>query len=64
MKIVIILAGVFTIAAGIFNWEWFFAHRKARFFVNAFGRNGARIFYGILGAAIAVLGVLTLTGIV
>jgi hypothetical protein len=49
-------AGVFTIAAAILDWDWFFENYKARFFVDALGRNGARVFYGVLGAVILFLG--------
>lgn len=42
-------AGAFTLLASILNWNFFFESRKARFFVKIFGRNGSRIFYGILG---------------
>lgn len=41
--------GIFTLLASILNWNFFFESRKARFFVKIFGRNGSRIFYGILG---------------
>lgn len=37
-------------------------HRKAQIFVRLFGRGGARIFYGILGGILVVLGVLLATG--
>jgi hypothetical protein len=49
-------AGVFVIAAAIFDWDWFFNNYKAKFFVDALGRNGARMFYGVLGVAILFLG--------
>lgn len=44
-----ILAGAFSILASVFNWDFFFENRKAKFFMTVFGRNGARIFYSILG---------------
>jgi hypothetical protein len=40
------------------------SHRKAQFFVRLFGRAGARIFYGALGAALVVAGVLMATGVI
>jgi hypothetical protein len=46
------LAGIFVIVAVGVDWNWFFAHPRARFFVDVFGRNGARVFYGILGCVI------------
>jgi hypothetical protein len=58
-----LLQGILAIAAGFFtlfcagmDYEWFMSHRKARFFVNIFGRRGARIFYGLLGAIMLGLG--------
>ena len=50
------VAGTFTIVAAIADWEWFFSHPKARFFVDRFGRSGARVFYVILGLMLVVLG--------
>ncbi len=56
-------AGLFSIAGAVLDWEWFMTNRKAAFWVKRFGRNGARIFYGILGAAITTLGILLATGV-
>lgn len=50
-------AGMFVIVAVINDWDWFFEHPRAKFFVDAFGRGGARIFYGILGCALLLIGV-------
>ena len=49
--------GIFCIVCAAMNWDWFMNSRKARFMCNLLGRNGARIFYAILGAAITALGV-------
>jgi immunity protein 17 of polymorphic toxin system len=49
-------AGAFVIVAAILDWDWFFRDWRARFFVNIFGRNGARVFYGVLGLVILFLG--------
>lgn len=46
------------IAAAYFNWEFFFDSRKARPFVNIFGRNGAMIFYGALGILFFIIGII------
>jgi small neutral amino acid transporter SnatA (MarC family) len=37
---------------------------KVPFFVNLFGRNGARIFYILMGIMVIIMGVLGLTGII
>ena len=52
-----ILAGLFTIFCAAKDFDWFMNHHKARFFVNIFGRDGARVFYGILGVILMLLGV-------
>jgi small neutral amino acid transporter SnatA (MarC family) len=41
--------GAFSILASILNLNFFFESRKAQFFVRILGRNGARIFYSVLG---------------
>ena len=53
-----VAAGLFSIAGAICNWEWFINSRKARTLVKLLSRNGARIFYGVLGLALVVLGTL------
>jgi hypothetical protein len=47
--------GVFVIAAAALDWDWFFSNWRARFFVQLFGREGARLFYAVLGIALFVL---------
>lgn len=51
-----VLAGLFAILGAIKNWDFFMNNRKAYIWVKLFGRNGARIFYGILGFVIAIIG--------
>ena len=41
--------GAFSILASIFDWDFFFENRKAKFFMKIFGRKGSRIFYSLLG---------------
>jgi hypothetical protein len=50
------LSGIFVIVAVIADWNWFFEHPRAKFFVDTVGRNGARLFYGVFGCALLVLG--------
>ncbi len=47
--------GVFALAGSICNWDWFMNARKARFMVAILTRNGARIFYALLGLALLPL---------
>ena len=55
-QIVLIVAGLFSFAGGLFGWSGFLSHRKARFFVSFLGEGGARLFYMILGVVLLVLG--------
>ncbi len=59
----LVAAGIFSICGAAFDWDWFINSRKAAFFVAILGRNGARVFYGILGAALVVLGALMTLGV-
>jgi len=59
-----IAIGIFSLCGALFDWDWFMDARKARFIVKIFGRNGARIFYSLLGTGLAVLGILGLIGII
>ncbi len=58
LMIIFLAAGAFSVAGGVLNWDFFMSSRRAAIFVKIFGRNGARIFYAVLGAAIMTLGVL------
>jgi hypothetical protein len=35
------------------NFDWFFNRKSAKDIAGLFGRNGTRLFYGILGAFMA-----------
>ncbi len=59
-----VAAGVFSLLGGVCNWEWFMNLRKARFIVTIMSRNGARIFYGILGFLFIVFGLIVTMGII
>jgi hypothetical protein len=45
------------------EWSWFWGHYKARFIVRIMGQQGARMFYGMIGVALIVLGILIATGV-
>lgn len=61
---VLVICGVFSICGAVLNWDWFMNNRRARFFVSIFGRNGARMFYGLLGSALVVVGFLLALGVI
>ena len=58
MKLSIIAIGIFTIFCAFMDYDWFLNHYKAKFFVALFGRNGARVFYIILGVILIFLGLM------
>ncbi|MEQ8221569.1 MAG: immunity 17 family protein [Candidatus Eremiobacterota bacterium] len=62
--ILIILSGLFSLISSIKNWEFFFSHTRARFLVRILGRTGARIFYGLLGSALFLGGLLMACNII
>jgi hypothetical protein len=51
-----IFAGASSMAGAYFNWDVFMKSSRAWLFVKLFGRNGPRIFYGLLGAFITAIG--------
>jgi len=42
-------AGIVSLLAALFNWEWFFTANNTQFAVRSVGRQRARLFYGVLG---------------
>lgn len=44
-----VVAGLLSLLASVFNWNWFFTAQNAQLIVRNVGRNRARLFYGILG---------------
>lgn len=58
--IMFVIIGGFSICGAYFNWDFFFESRKAKPLVAIFGRNGARIFYAILGAFIIFCGIMVM----
>lgn len=63
LSIVLILVGAFTLAASVFNWQWFISGRRARFFTEALGPEATRVIYGVLGVVLIVWGILRIMGI-
>jgi small neutral amino acid transporter SnatA (MarC family) len=55
---IFVLTGSISLVAALFNFDWYFQSQKASTFVHWFGRNGARIFYGLLGLTLIAAGVL------
>jgi len=51
--LVILLAGLFSIVCAAFDFDWFMNNHRASLFVKLFKRNGARVFYIVLGIVYA-----------
>jgi drug/metabolite transporter superfamily protein YnfA len=62
LALLFVAAGLFAVAGGVFDWDWFMESRKARFFVTIFGRTSVRIFYVLLGAITCTVGFLAALG--
>ena len=58
------LLGLWVIYSVISDSDFFFNHSKAKFFERIWGRKGNRLFYGILGIIIFLIGILGSTGLV
>ena len=56
--ITMVLGGIFSICGAIFNWDFFFENYKARHVVKLIGRNGARVFYVLLGLFVIFCGIM------
>lgn len=49
VQVIFLLAGIVSLLASLFNWQWFFTADNAKFLVKRLGINGARWAYGIIG---------------
>lgn len=58
--LLIALAGLLAMLAGILNWNWFIAQRRSAFLVTLLGRTGAQRFFILLGAVLTSVGLLPL----
>lgn len=45
-------AGMLSLLAAIFNWDWFFNSSNAKLLTGTFNRVVARIIYAIIGCAV------------
>lgn len=43
------IAGLLSLLAAAFNWDWFFTAQNSQLIVRNVGRTRARLFYGLLG---------------
>jgi Immunity protein 17 len=62
--LLVIAIGLFSLCCAGFGWEWFMNHHKTRFVAAILGRTGARVFYGLLGFGLVVVGALLTLGII
>jgi len=56
--------GAYLLAGAICDWDWFMESSEAREWVNILSHKGARIFYGLLGLASIILGLLDILGVI
>lgn len=52
-----VVAGLVSLLASVFNWNWFFTAQNAQLIVRNVGRSRARLFYGILGSVMISMAV-------
>lgn len=57
LLILFIVLGLVSLTAAARNSDWYFQTGGADFFVRRWGRNGARIFYAVLGTALIGCGI-------
>ena len=55
--VIFIALGLFSLTPAILTIDWYFKSSGAATFIKLFGRQGARIFYGLLGLALIACGV-------
>ena len=49
IQAIFLLAGLTSLLASMFDWEWFFTTENTRYLVKKFKRKGARWIYGTVG---------------
>ncbi|MDR1356155.1 MAG: immunity 17 family protein [Tannerellaceae bacterium] len=55
---IFVATGIIALTSAVFDFDWYFQSRRAAVFVSWLGRNGARLFYGLLGLTLIAAGVL------
>ncbi|MDP1587988.1 MAG: immunity 17 family protein [Prosthecobacter sp.] len=56
LTVFLLSGGLFTLAAALLNWDWFFRHPTAAPVTFILGRSGARVAYACLGLLLAGVG--------
>ncbi|MCR4765883.1 MAG: immunity 17 family protein [Bacteroidaceae bacterium] len=51
------IAGIIAFLAATFNWGWFFTAQNAQYVVKRYGRQKARLIYGVLGLVLIIMAV-------
>lgn len=52
---IFVVAGIVSLLAAIFNWDWFFTARNTQNIVRWAGRKRARVLYALLGIVLIVM---------
>jgi hypothetical protein len=61
--LLLVAFGCLWLSGAVFNWDWFWERGKQGFGAQLFGREAARVLYGILGAGAIVFGILATIGV-
>ena len=57
MMSIFAVAGLISVLAAAFNWDWFFTAQNAQYAVKRLGRQKARLTYGLLGFLLIAMAV-------
>ena len=64
MWLILLAGGFFCIAGAVYNWDWFMESKRARYRIRLLSRNGARIFYFVIGIALVAVSFLGISKII
>ena len=59
-----VAGGIYMICGALFDWDFFMNQRSSRRMVSMLGRGGARVFFGLLGMVIVIVGTAIAMGLV
>ncbi len=55
--------GIFILSTSVFNWDWYYELRKAKWIESVCGRQRARVLFALLGLFLVTLGTLMAGGL-
>ncbi len=60
IPLLVTLGGLGVLFCSAKNYDWFMELRRAKQLSAAFGRNGTRVIYALLGIALVVVGIMVM----